>query len=310
MQDSSDLSNERGTNRNRRKGESVKFGLRYCNVGRFVDPANAIELMQAAEEAGFESAWTVEHTVVPLGYESAYPYSPNGRMGPRDDMPIPDPLIWMAYIAAATSRIKLATGILILPQHNPVITAKQVATLDCMSRGRALLGIGVGWLKEEFDTIGAPFAERAERTDEYVAVMRALWSMEAPTFHGKFFDFENAYCLPQPPGGSVPIIVGGHSKAAARRAGRLGDGFFPARETREDLIELARQTAHEHGRDPAELEITISVPADLGELDHLANLGVSRVLLPVSPFPGMGANVGTPEEALSWKSRIEQYADA
>ena len=288
----------------------MKFGLRYCNVGRFVDPANAIELMQAAEEAGFESAWTVEHTVVPLGYESAYPYSPNGRMGPRDDMPIPDPLIWMSYIAAATSRIKLATGILILPQHNPVITAKQVATLDCMSGGRALLGIGVGWLKEEFDTIGAPFAERAERTDEYVAVMRALWSMEAPTFHGKFFDFENAYCLPQPPGGSVPIIVGGHSKAAARRAGRLGDGFFPARETREDLIELARQTAREHGRDPAEIEITISVPADLGELDHLANLGVSRVLLPVSPFPGMGANVGTPEEALSWKSRIEQYADA
>ena len=288
----------------------MKFGLRYCNIGPFIDPAKAVELVQAAEEAGFESAWTVEHTVVPEGYESEYPYSPTGRMGPRDDVPIPDPLIWMSYIAAATTRIKLATGILILPQHNPVITAKQVATLDCMSGGRVLLGIGVGWLKEEFEAIGAPFEERAARTDEYVGVMRALWGMEAPTFHGQFFDFENIHCLPQPPGGSVPIIVGGHSKAAARRAGRLGDGFFPARETREDLIELARRTASEHGRDPAELEITISVPADLDELDHLANLGVSRVVVPVTPFPGMAATVGTPEEALSWKPRIERYADA
>lgn len=288
----------------------MKFGLRYCNVGRFVDPAKAVELVQAAEEAGFESAWTVEHTVVPAGYASQYPYSTTGRMGPRDDMPIPDPLIWMSYIAAATSRIKLATGILILPQHNPVITAKQVATLDAMSGGRVLLGIGVGWLQEEFDTIGAPFGERGARTDEYVAVMRALWGMESPTFHGEFFDFENAYCLPQPPDGSVPIIVGGHSKAAARRAGRLGDGFFPARETREDLIELARSTAAEHGRDPADLEITISVPSDLDALDRLANLGVARVLVPVSPFPGMGAPVDTPEEALAWKSRIERYADA
>ena len=288
----------------------MKFGLRYCNVGPFVDPARAVELVQAAEEAGFESAWTVEHTVVPAGYASQYPYSTTGRMGPRDDMPIPDPLIWMSYIAAVTSRIKLATGILILPQHNPVITAKQVATLDAMSGGRVLLGIGVGWLQEEFDTIGAPFAERAARTDEYVAVMRALWSMESPTFHGEFFDFENAYCLPQPPGGSVPIIVGGHSKAAARRAGRLGDGFFPARETREDLIELARRTAAEHGRDPAAIEITLSVPPDLDALDGLANLGVSRVLVPVTPFPGMGATVDTPEAALAWKSRIEGYADA
>ena len=288
----------------------MKFGLRYCNIGPFIDPAKAVELVQAAEEAGFESAWTVEHTVVPEGYASEYPYSPTGRMGPRDDVPIPDPLIWMSYIAAATTRIKLATGILILPQHNPVITAKQVATLDCMSGGRVLLGIGVGWLKEEFEAIGAPFEERAARTDEYVAVMRALWSMEAPTFHGQFFNFENIHCLPQPPGRSVPIIVGGHSKAAARRAGRLGDGFFPARETREDLIEVARRTASEHGRDPAELEITISVPADLDALDHLANLGVSRVVVPVTPFPGMAATVGTPEEALAWKPRIERYADA
>nr|MBC8242068.1 LLM class flavin-dependent oxidoreductase [Alphaproteobacteria bacterium] len=130
----------------------MKFGLRYCNTGRYIDPALAVELVQAGEAAGFESAWTVEHTVVPEGYQSAYPYSDDGKMaGGHDDIPLPDPLIWMAYIAAATKTINLATGILILPQHNPVITAKQVATLDHMSGGRVLLGIGVGWMREEFD---------------------------------------------------------------------------------------------------------------------------------------------------------------
>ena len=140
----------------------MKFGIRYCNTGRYSYPDPAVELVQAAEEAGFESVWTVEHTVVPEGYQSAYPYSEDGKMaGDRYDFPLPDPLIWMAHVGARTSRIKLGTGILILPQHNPVITAKQVATLDVMTSGRVLLGIGVGWMREEFDAIGASFDDRA-----------------------------------------------------------------------------------------------------------------------------------------------------
>ena len=288
----------------------MNFGLRYCNTGRYVDPSKAVELVQAGEEAGFDSAWTVEHTVVPDGYASAYPYSPDGKMaGGRNDIPLPDPLIWMAYVAAATSKIKLATGILILPQHNPVITAKQVATLDAMSGGRVLLGIGVGWLEEEFDIIGAPFADRGARTDEYVGVMRALWGHESPSFRGDYFRFDGAYCRPQPVRGSVPIIVGGHSKAAARRAGRLGDGFFPARDAPEHLIALARQTAEEAGRDPADVEITVSLPADLSDLPKLAELGVARVLVPVTPMAGLPTAIGGPDEALTWKSRIEEFAD-
>ena len=115
----------------------------------------------------------------PEGYESAYPYSPDGKMaGGANDFPLPDPLIWMAYVAAATTRIKLATGIIILPQHNPVITAKQVATLDHLSGGRVILGIGVGWLEEEFRALGVPFEDRGRRTDEYVAAMRELWSAD------------------------------------------------------------------------------------------------------------------------------------
>src|SRR6185312_199899 len=166
------------------RGSNVmKFGIRYCNTGPYVDPARAVELVQAAEAAGFESAWTVEHTVIPRGYQSAYPYAADGRLpGGEGDFMLPDPQIWMAHVAARTSRIRLATGILILPQHNPVICAKQVATLDYMSGGRILLGIGVGWLREEFDALGVPFAERGARTEEYMHALRALWSMDVPSY--------------------------------------------------------------------------------------------------------------------------------
>ncbi len=288
----------------------MKFGLRYCNTGRYVDPVRAIELVQAAEAAGFESAWTVEHTVVPAGYASAYPYSADGRMaGGVDDFPLPDPLIWMAYVAAATTRIKLATGILILPQHNPVVIAKQVATLDHLSRGRVLLGIGVGWLKEEFDALGVPFEERGARMDEYVRAMRILWRDPKPTFHGSYVNFDNAYCQPQPVQRTVPIIVGGHSPAAARRAGRLGDGFFPARGASDELIALARRTAAQHERDPDRLEITTSMPASREEIAELSARGVHRLLVPVTSMPGLPTAISNPDDVLAWRDTVSRYAD-
>lgn len=289
-------------------GGRLHFGLRYCNTGRYVDGALAVELVQAAEEAGFESAWTVEHTVVPEGHASAYPYSADGRMaGGAYDFPLPDPLIWMAYVAARTRTIKLGTGILILPQRNPVVTAKQVATLDAMSGGRVLLGIGVGWLKEEFEAIGASFHDRGARTDEYMAVMRALWGQERPAFNGRFVRFDGAFCRPRPVRGTVPIHVGGHSKAAARRAGSLGDGFFPARGNAPALVAEARQAAVAAGRDPDALEVTLSCPEDLEELPALKAQGVTRVLVPVNPTPGMAAAARTPEQVAAWRSRIEAF---
>lgn len=289
----------------------MQFGLRYCNTGRFADDTGlAMELVQAGEAAGFESAWTVEHTVVPSGYESEYPYSPDGKMaGGVEDMSMPDPLMWMSFMAGCTTTIKFATGILIVPQHNPVIAAKQIATLDYMSGGRVLLGIGVGWLEEEFNAIGAPFHDRGARTDEYIAVMRELWTAEKPTFHGEFVNFDDTYCRPQPAQGSVPIIVGGDTKIAARRAGRLGDGYFPARGAPQELLDLARRSAEEHGRDPDALEITTSMPDDPSELPALAARGVSRVLVPVSPMAGLNTAIGTPEEATEFGKIVEEYAD-
>lgn len=287
----------------------MKFGLRYCNTGAYVDAKAAVALAEAAEAAGFESLWTVEHTVVPAGYGSTYPYAEGGKMaGGNDTIPLPDPLIWMAYVAAATKRIKLATGIMILPQHNPVVVAKQVATLDHMSGGRILLGIGVGWLKEEFEALGVPFEERGARTDEYMLAMRELWSAEKPTFDGRFVKFRDTYCRPQPTAKRVPLIVGGHSAAAARRAGRLGDGFFPARGTPKDLFDMAREAAKNAGRDPEKLEITVSLPDKLEDLPALAAMGVKRVLVPVSGMAGLAAAIKSPEDAMTWRDTIEKYA--
>ena len=286
----------------------MKFGLRYCNTARYVDPAEAVALAQAAEAAGFESLWTVEHTVVPAGYGSAYPYAPSGKMaGGNDAIPLPDPLIWMAYVAAATQRINLATGILILPQHQPVLAAKQLATLDHMSGGRVILGIGVGWLKEEFDALGVPFSERGARTDEYIAAMRELWAADEPTFQGRFVQFTKAYCRPQPVRKAIPIIVGGHSEAAARRAGRLGDGFFPARGAPADMIAIARKAAVDAGRDPDRLDITVSMPEDPSEVPTLAKLGVTRLLVPATPMAGLKQMVRGPEDLGAWRDIIERH---
>src|SRR5436309_2419223 len=199
----------------------MKFGLRYANLGRYANGPAAVELAQAAEAAGFDSIWTVEHVVVPHGYQSRYPYSDTGRMGAGlEDFTIPDPLIWLTYIASATRTLKLGTAILILPQRNPVITAKAVASLDHLAGGgRVLLGIGVGWLAEEFATLGVPFEDRGPRTDEYVAAMRALWSQECASYRGRFVSFDQVFCRPLPPERRIPIIVGGDTPAAALRVG-------------------------------------------------------------------------------------------
>jgi len=248
----------------------------------------AVALAQAAEAGGFESLWTVEHTIVPAGYQSPYPYSPTGKMPGPEDSDIPDPLIWLTYVAASTSTIRLGTGILILPQRNPIVLAKEVATLDRLSGGRVELGVGVGWLEEEFDALGISFADRGARTDDHIAALRALWTQDAASHHGTHSSFDGAISRPRPTQGSVPIVVGGHSKVAARRAGRLGDGFFPGRGSHDALAELIavmKATAVEHGRDPDAIEISAGGNGALGrkaldEVKALGDLGVSRVIVP------------------------------
>ncbi|MDQ1402947.1 MAG: hypothetical protein QOG03_1263 [Actinomycetota bacterium] len=261
----------------------MKFGVIFANAGPAADPQHAVGLARAAEDAGFESLWTVEHVVVPAGYESTYPYSADGRMPGPEETPIPDPLIWLSYVAAVTTRIRLATGILILPQRNPVVLAKEVATLDALSGGRVTLGVGVGWLKEEFDIIGVPFEERGARTDDYVAALRALWEQPAATYAGKFASFAGAQVYPKPAQAQIPIVVGGHSEAAARRAGRIGDGFFPGSgdlEALAHLLDVMRKAAVDVGRDPEAIEVTAGGALDPDGIKRYADLGVSRMVVP------------------------------
>ncbi|MEL7207660.1 MAG: TIGR03619 family F420-dependent LLM class oxidoreductase, partial [Actinomycetota bacterium] len=157
----------------------MKFGLAFANTMTFAAREGLVELGQTAEEVGFDSVWTVEHVVYPEGYTSEYPYDRSGKMPGDGSAVMPDPLIWLSFLAAATDDLLLGTGIVILPQRNPLVLAKEVATLDWLSGGRMRLGIGAGWLEEEFDALGVPFAERAARTDEHVEVLRTLWSADS-----------------------------------------------------------------------------------------------------------------------------------
>ena len=266
----------------------MKFGIIFANTGPFAESDGAAGFAQAAEACGFESLWTVEHVVVPKGYESTYPYDKSGRMPGNDDAPIPDPLIWLTWVGAHTSTIHLGTGILILPQRNPVVLAKELSTIDDLSGGRLELGVGVGWLEEEFDALGIPFQGRGARTDDAIAAMRELWTAEAASYHGEFSDFDDLIMRPQPVHGSVPIHIGGHTDAAAKRAGRLGDGFFPGTGSHSELarlLELMRSTASDEGRDGDAIEITSGGRGAIGdgaldEIKALADLGVDRVVLP------------------------------
>ena len=273
----------------------MHFGVAFANVFTFAEPEAARAIATMAEETGFESLWTVEHVVVPAEYSSKYPYDPSGRMPAPDDTPLPDPLVWLAFAAATTSRIKLGTGIAILPQRNALIVAKEVATLDRLSGGRVLLGVGAGWLKEEFDALGVPFERRGQRLDEHIGAMRALWAGERASYDGELVNFTECTMSPRPPAGRVPIHIGGHTEVAARRAGRLGDGFFPGTTDAEHLahvIGVMRRAAEEAGRDPDGIEVTTGGPLDVDGIRRLGDLGVHRVTIPVPAFDVEGLRTG------------------
>ena len=199
-----------------------------------------------------------------------------------DDVPIPDPLIPLAYAAAITTRLKFSTGVIILPQRHPLYLAKQLATLDVLSKGRLMVGIGSGWMKEEFESVDVGFNVRGARTDESILAMRAIWSSDVATYHGKHFHFHDVKSYPKPvQKGGIPIHVGGHSPAAARRAGRYGDGFFPTITDAAKLsaiFAMVREEARKAGRNPDDIEFTAMAAPRAESLRALAAVGVNRVV--------------------------------
>jgi probable F420-dependent oxidoreductase len=272
----------------------MKFGLAFAS-SIAIDHQASMEICRRAEAAGFESLWGGEHVILPSKIESSYPYTADGKIPALPDTPIPDPLIWLAFAAAAAPSMRLGTCILIVPQRNPLILAKELATLDQLSGGKVELGLGVGWLEEEFDALGVPWERRGARNDEYIEAMRTLWSGPEVEFHGEFVDFPKVTCSPRPIQPTIPILVGGDSDVAIRRAARLADGYFPGEgdvDRLASLIARVRQAAEDADRDPDSIEINAMFSTQMADpvagVEKLTELGVGRIMVPAFFFAGDG----------------------
>jgi probable F420-dependent oxidoreductase len=263
----------------------MKFGIGFATIGASMEPGGLASLARTAEEAGYESIWSVEHPAIPENYESTYPYSATGRIEAPATAPLPDPFTPLAYAAAVTTRLRIATGVCVLPHYHPLQLAKTCGTLDTLSGGRFMLGIGMGWLKEEFDALNQSFDDRAARARESVEALRSLWTESPSEFHGKFFDWNPMYSSPKPiQQGGVPIHIGGHTPLAAKRAARYGNGFFPAvsgPEALAPLLDILREECEKVGRDYDDIEIsagaTLNLPVEV--IRGYEELGVSRVFV-------------------------------
>jgi len=263
------------------------------DVGLFVPIASANAtpglvgaVGREAEERGFESIWVAEHVVLFDEYDSAYPYDPSGRFPAGGDAGMVEPFTALTYLAAVTERIRLGTGICLVPQRNPVYTAKAVTDVDALSAGRVDFGVGVGWLREEFEALGVPFERRGRRTDEYLAAMRSLWCDEVSEFHGELYDLRPCRMYPKPvQRPHPPIHVGGESDAALRRVARLGQGWFTFGRLPEDLppaLERLDAALAAEGRTRADITLSVSPymhPVTPESVGRYAELGVDRLVV-------------------------------
>ena len=266
----------------------MKFGIVPINLGEFTNPQVMTAFVQKAEALGYESVWTAEHVIIPKHYESVYPYNPSGKVPFKADAAIIDPLVALTFIAASTTRLRLGTGVNILSQMNPLYLAKWASSIDHLSQGRLMLGVGIGWLREEFAAIGVPFEHRGKRANEYLEALKAVWTGDEVNYQGEFVNWQGFVMRPTPvqPGG-VPLVIGGVSAPAIRRTARYGDGWYvigkDLAEYRTHLQALAEECRRQ-GRNPADIEITAYWDYYHQGWDSLAayeELGVHRLLINV-----------------------------
>ena len=248
----------------------MKYGF---NVPQTMDGDELCKFAQKAEELGFESVWIGDHIVLPTGPTNQYPYTEDGSFSRPHDAPFLETLTTLAYLAACTRTIRIGSTVVIVPYRNPILQAKVFATLDVLSKGRSVCGVGVGWLEKEFETLAVPYSERGPMTNEWLEIMTTLWSVEAPYYSGEYYSFDGIFFEPKPvQQPRIPIWVGGHSRRALRRTAKYGDAWHPSRQTPEyvsrNLPYLYRQVEAE-GRSAD--EITISLKRSL----HISDIGVS-----------------------------------
>ena len=256
--------------------------MRFCQALIGADPLGWNRIAVAAEAAGFDSVAVSDHVVYPGNLTSAYPYTPDGTplFSPEEDWP--EAWVAIGSMAAVTTRLRFLTNVYVLPLRNPFVVAKAVGTAAFMSGGRVGLGIGAGWMAEEFELLEQSFARRGARMDEMVEVLRTLWSGGMVEHHGEFYDFEPVEMRPVPPA-PVPIYVGGHSPAAFRRAARIGDGWLGVQYTPEVLVEHCRTLRLERERAgtldrPFEIVASPLAAPTPGLLEELEGEGVTTIL--------------------------------
>ncbi len=267
----------------------MKIGLIPVNIGT-ADISAITGMAQLVEKLGYESVWTFEHVIVPMDYASKYPYNDSGKMGADPEAPFVDPLIALTAIATATKTLRLGTGVNILSQSNPLFMAKQAASLDALSGGRLMLGVGIGWLREEFEAMGVPFERRGARFDDYVQAMRKVWSGDVVEHQSEFINWSNFKSYPLPAQSPLPLVMGGNKGKIFERIARYGNGWFvPGTDVEEikGLLVKMREVCAQEGRDPAEIEITAMWPGRGGQgaLNALAEIGVHRAVV---PLPALG----------------------
>src|SRR5262245_32223833 len=268
----------------------MKYGLHSVNLHTCAYPEAGARFARAAEAAGFESLWVADHVVLPDPPMAGRPMAP--------DMRLLDPIVSLTFLAAHTRRVLLATGVIILPQRQAVVLAKQLASLDVLSNGRVVLGIGVGWCEPEMRSTGAPFAERGRVADDYLAAMRAVWTQPKPSYRGPYVSFDGIQAMPRPvQTPTPPIVVGGRTPPAFRRAVTQAHGWYgfglDVEQTR-TFVEALRGAEKKHSRPPelGALEISVTPPGydvpDKATVDAYAAAGVGRLVL--RPRPDMDAS--------------------
>jgi len=262
----------------------MRIGFFAIGIGRLTTPDWIRAVATNAERLGFASLWAPEHVVLLDRYASKYPYS-SGEFPAPTDSPIGDPFITLSFAAACTKKIRLATGICLVPEHNPLVLAKVVATTDVLSNGRLVLGTGIGWLEEEFQAIGVPWERRAERTREYIAAMRKLWSEDPSDYQGEFVKFSGVRSFPKPANGkSVPVWFGGESGPALRRVAAYGDGWVGFNLSASEAAAKVRRIEEllkANGRKRSDVELTVSPytkPFGRDDLARYRDAGVEEVL--------------------------------
>ncbi len=268
--------------------EGVRIGLHALGIGQGAYPEVIRAVARSADTAGFATLWSGEHVVMVDRPDSPYPYASDGRIAVPSDADWLDPFITLSFAAAVTSRIRLGTGVLLLPEHNPLLVAKQAASLDVLSCGRFALGVGIGWSSEEFVALGIPFEGRARRTREYVEVMRTLWRSDPSSHDGEFVRFDRVRSYPKPhlrP--AIPVVLGGTSDAALARVAEYGDGWYGFNLAVDEVgerIDVLARLCRQRNRDPATVDIAVSTrdgtPRDL---DGLGQLGVDELVVVEAP---------------------------